>query len=141
MSQEYRLSRKINNIKQRQQYALLANEVSLISTIRDKALGIIASDGLESKDAKVRLDTAVKLLPYVLDKIKIKTTDESTKSTDTNDLSHLLKSGPVPALPENTQVDNSITASIARYDLSRDTDKAKVIIPLDKNQEKYYETE
>ena len=61
------LSKKqLREIENRQLYALRANNYSDIMDAKQKVIKIIDETGLDSEDNKIKLDTAIKILPYIM---------------------------------------------------------------------------
>jgi hypothetical protein len=60
----------LQEIERRQLYALRANNYSDIMDAKEKVIKIIDDDGLSSDEQKTRLDTALKVLEYIIPKKK-----------------------------------------------------------------------
>lgn len=58
--------KQLQEIDNRRLYALKANDYSNIMDAKEKVIKIIDDDGLSSEDAKTRLDTSLKVLPYII---------------------------------------------------------------------------
>lgn len=58
--------KQLNEIEKRQLYALRLNNYSDIMDAKQKVIKIIDDDGLSSEEQKTRLDTALKVLPYII---------------------------------------------------------------------------
>ena len=72
---EYRISKtapkrltkkELQEIDRRRLYALRLNDYNDIIEAKQKVLGIIDKDGLDNEEQKVRLDTSLKVLPYII---------------------------------------------------------------------------
>jgi hypothetical protein len=73
----------LQEIERRQLYALRANNYSDIMDAKQKVIKIIDDDGLSSDEQKTRLDTAIKILPYIMPQKKaIETTVITRKLED-----------------------------------------------------------
>lgn len=60
----------LNEIEKRQLYALRMNNYNDIMDAKEKVIKIIDDDGLSSEEQKTRLDTALKVLEYIIPKKK-----------------------------------------------------------------------
>jgi len=60
----------LQEIERRQLYALRANNYNDIMDAKEKVIKIIDDDGLSSEEQKTRLDTALKVLEYIIPKKK-----------------------------------------------------------------------
>ena len=58
--------RQLHSIENRQLQALRQNNYSEIMDAKVKVLSIIDKDGLDNDEPKARLDTAIKVLPYIM---------------------------------------------------------------------------
>src|SRR5574343_1829413 len=58
--------KQLNEIEKRQLYALRLNNYNDIMDAKQKVIKIIDEKGLDSEDAKTSLDTALKVLPYII---------------------------------------------------------------------------
>lgn len=75
--------KQLNEIEKRQLYALRMNNYSDIMDAKQKVIKIIDDDGLSSDEQKTRLDTAIKILPYIMPQKKaIETTVITRKLED-----------------------------------------------------------
>ncbi len=72
---EYKISRtkpkeltlkQLNEIDKRRLYAMKCNSFEEIEEMKDKVLGIIDTKGLSNDNDKVSLDTATKILPFIM---------------------------------------------------------------------------
>lgn len=62
--------KQLNEIEKRQLYALRLNNYNDIMDAKQKVIKIIDDDGLSSEEQKTRLDTALKVLEYIIPKKK-----------------------------------------------------------------------
>lgn len=60
----------LNEIDNRRLYALKMNDYNDIQDAKEKVIKIIDDDGLSSDEQKTRLDTALKVLEYIIPKKK-----------------------------------------------------------------------
>lgn len=60
----------LNEIDNRRLYALKMNDYADIQDAKEKVIKIIDDDGLSSEEQKTRLDTALKVLEYIIPKKK-----------------------------------------------------------------------
>lgn len=75
--------KQLNEIEKRQLYALRLNNYNDIMDAKKKVIKIIDDDGLSSDEQKTRLDTALKVLPYIMPQKKaIETTVITRKLED-----------------------------------------------------------
>lgn len=75
--------KQLNEIERRQLYALRMNNYNDIMDAKKKVIKIIDDDGLSSDEQKTRLDTALKVLPYIMPQKKaIETTVITRKLED-----------------------------------------------------------
>lgn len=75
--------KQLNEIEKRQLYALRMNNYNDIMDAKEKVIKIIDDDGLSSDEQKTRLDTALKVLPYIIPtKKSIETTIITRKLED-----------------------------------------------------------
>ncbi len=58
--------KQLKNIENRQLYALRLNNYNDIVDAKQKVIKIIDEKGLDSEDPKTSLDTALKVLPYII---------------------------------------------------------------------------
>lgn len=62
--------KQLNEIEKRQLYALRMNNYNDIMDAKEKVIKIIDTKGLDSEDDKTSLDTALKVLEYIIPKKK-----------------------------------------------------------------------
>lgn len=58
--------KQLKEIENRQKLAIMLNARERIEDYKDKVFGIIDNKGLDNEEDKVKLETALKVLPYII---------------------------------------------------------------------------
>lgn len=74
--------KQLNEIEKRQLYALKLNNYNDIMDAKQKVIKIIDEEGLDSEDKKTKLDTALKIVEYIIPKKKSSEVTITTKKIE-----------------------------------------------------------
>ena len=74
--------KQLKEIENRQKLAVILNAKERIEDYKDKVFGIIEEKGLDSDDNKTSLDSAFKVLPYIIPQKKAMDVQITTKTIE-----------------------------------------------------------